>query len=148
MIIDSLKNADGYKHIHPLFKKAFDYLRTTDFSRVETGRVQLEGEDLFVIISDSEMRDVEDAKVEVHNKYIDIQLPISKPETFSWISRKELHKPSSLFDESKDIQFFEEKGQLYFELTPGNFSVFFPEDGHAPCVGQGTIRKVVVKIRV
>lgn len=37
MILDSLNNTKKIECLHPLFKKAFDYLKSTDFSKVEDG---------------------------------------------------------------------------------------------------------------
>ena len=34
MILDSLNNTKKIECLHPLFKKAFDYLKSTDFSKV------------------------------------------------------------------------------------------------------------------
>ena len=38
MILDSLNNTKKIECLHPLFKKAFDYLKSTDFSKVEDGK--------------------------------------------------------------------------------------------------------------
>ena len=48
----------------------------------------------------------------------------------------------------KDIRFYDDVPQTYYEVTPGQFTLLFPEDAHAPMVGEGTIRKVIVKVRV
>lgn len=147
MILDSLKNAEEYYSCHPLFKEAFEYLKSIDFSTIEVGKVELKGKELFVMVSDSKMKAASDAKLEVHNQYIDIQMPISGPETFGWKSRSELTQESAPFNEEKDIQFFGDKALSFFNLTPGNFAIFFPEDGHAPCIGEDVVKKVVVKIK-
>lgn len=148
MILDSLENINAYEQINPLFKKAFDYLKNENFVKSEVGKVHLLGDDLFAIISDSEMKSADDANIEVHNRYIDIQLPISKPEKFGWISRTNLENECTLFDEAKDIQFFKEPSETFIDVFPGNFIIFFPNDGHAPCIGEGKIRKVVVKVKI
>jgi beta-galactosidase beta subunit len=36
----------------------------------------------------------------------------------------------------------------YFSLKDGQFVIFFPEDVHAPMLGEGLIKKLVVKIPV
>ncbi|GAB6012409.1 NanQ anomerase/TabA/YiaL family protein [Viscerimonas tarda] len=148
MIIDHLKNSAQYEQLNPLFKKAFDYLKSLDFSKIEAGKIQLEGADLYVSISNSNLKTKENAKLEVHNNYIDIQLPVSKAEGFGWIGRNELAQESAPYNTEKDIQFFDDKPKTYFNLEPGNFAIFFPEDGHAPCVGEGAVLKIVVKVRV
>lgn len=148
MILDSLKNSDVYNNIHPLFKKVFEYLKSTDFSKIEVGKIELKGKDLFVIISDSDMKSREDAKLEVHNKYIDIQLPVSKSESFGWKARADMKDEREPFNEEKDIQFFKDGYTTLFSVSPGNFVILFPEDGHAPCIGEEKIRKIVVKIKI
>lgn len=148
MILDSLKNAEAYYGIHPLFKNAFEYLKSIDFSKAETGKIELDGKNLFVIISDSDLKSDADAKLEVHNQYIDIQLPISKPETFGWKSRSELTEERESFNAERDIQFFKDKPVSFFSVSPADFCVFFPTDGHAPCIGEGKVRKVVLKIKI
>ena len=34
MILDSLENSKRIECIHPLFKQAFDYVKSTDFSKI------------------------------------------------------------------------------------------------------------------
>ncbi|WP_165040233.1 YhcH/YjgK/YiaL family protein [Dysgonomonas sp. ZJ709] len=148
MIVGSLKDTERYEDIHPLFKTVFDFLRNTDFLKSEVGTIELQGKDAFAIISDSDLRNKELAKPEAHNRYLDIQLPISKAETFGWKYRLDLNEECEPFNDERDIQFFEDKVETYFSVSPGDFVIFFPEDGHAPCIGEGKIRKVVVKIKI
>lgn len=148
MILDNLKNAEKYYIQHPLFKDAFEYINSVDFLHTEPGKTELKGKDLFVIVSDSDMKVDSEAKIEVHNQYVDIQIPVSKAESYGWISRNSLKYAEATFDEKRDIQFFEDKSSTLLTAVPGDFVVFFPSDGHAPCIGEGKIRKVVVKIKL
>ena len=148
MIIDNLKNTELYENLHPLFKQAFDYIKSTDFSKAEIGKTELQGKDLFVMVSDSTLKNTEEAKLEVHDRYIDIQLPVSMPETYGWLGRSELKNEKAPMNNEKDIQFFSDKPSSYTLITPGNFVIFYPEDAHAPCVGEGVVRKVVVKVKL
>ena len=50
MILDSLNNTKKIECLHPLFKKAFDYLKSTDFSKVEDGKHELDGSRLYVSV--------------------------------------------------------------------------------------------------
>lgn len=147
MIINNLENTVYYESIHPLFKQAFDYLKTTNFQQTELGVHYIDDDNLFSIVSDSKLHAPTDVKLERHNRYIDIQMPITKMETFGWKSQGSLMSPKGLFDAELDIQFFEDEAASYFSLSPTNFVVFFPQDAHAPCIGEGVVRKVVVKIK-
>lgn len=148
MVIDSLQHTDIYEKINPLFKIAFDYIKSTDFTSAEAGKVELQGKDLFVTVSDTNLKAEADAKLEVHNDYIDIQVPISKSETFGWASRLDLMSEKEPFNNEKDIQFFTDRPKTLFTVNSGDFVIFWPQDGHAPCIGEGAIRKVIVKVRV
>ena len=41
MILDSLENSKRIECIHPLFKQAFDYVKSTDFSKMEDGKYEI-----------------------------------------------------------------------------------------------------------
>ena len=146
MIIDSLHNHKTYEGVHPRFAKAFRYLLEADFSKLKDGRNEIDGDEMFIMMNRSELKKPEAALVEVHNKYIDIQLVIQGTETFGWRERSELTQPDGEFDTEKDIQFFGDTPATFYTLHAGQISVFFPEDGHAPQIGEGPITKCIVKV--
>ena len=149
MILDSLKNAALYYSVSPRLQKALEWMAQTDWSQVEPGKHQLEGKDIFANVMERDLKSKEAAKLEVHNDYIDIQTLVSgESESFGWSERCKLTQPQSEFNTEKDIQFFDDVPQTYYTLTPGQFTILLPEDGHAPLVGTGAIRKVVVKVRL
>lgn len=149
MILDSLKNGALYYGVHPRMRKAFELIASTDWTKMESGIHELDGKDIYVNVMERELKKKEDAKLEVHNEYIDIQVLISgKCESFGWSERKDLCRPQSDFNKEKDIQFFDDEPQTYYTLRPGQFTIFFPEDGHAPMVGDDKVRKIIVKVRL
>lgn len=148
MILDSLNNTEKVERLHPLFKKAFDYIKETDFSKVEDGKYELDGSRLFVSVVSLTGKDKNDAAIETHKKYIDIQLPLLGVEKIGWKPGCELQEESIPYDETKDIAFYVDRPTAYTKIYPGQFAVYFPEDGHAPGIGEGNIRKVIVKVQV
>ena len=148
MILDSLNNTNRFENLHPLFKKAFEYVKTTDFSKMEYGKYELEGSRLYVSIASICGKDKKEAAIETHKKYIDIQLPLLGVEKIGWKPGSELQEESIPYNEEKDITFYVDRPTAYTKIYPGQFAVYFPEDGHAPGIGQGNIRKVVVKVLV
>lgn len=148
MILDSLKNRALYYSVSPRLQKAFELFAATDWSAVEPGKHALDGDDIFVNLMEIDLKKKEDAKLEVHDEYIDIQVLVcGEEEAFGWSERKELKQPLGAFDAEKDIQFFDDVPQTYYTLRPGQFTILMPEDGHAPMVGWGRIRKAIVKVR-
>ena len=148
MIFDSLKNSGLYCSLHPRLARAFELIGSTDWTAVEPGIHELDGRDIYVNVMDVDLKRKPDAKLEVHNEYIDIQvLTRGEEESFGWSERRELKKPLGEFSVENDIQLFADVPQTYYTMRPGQFTVLFPEDGHAPMVGEGTVRKIIVKVR-
>lgn len=148
MILDALNNSQRIEPLHPLFKKAFDYIKSTDFSQMEDGKTELEGDRLIVNINSFCGKEKAEAAIETHKKYIDIQLPLLGVEKIGWKAGAELQEESIPYNEENDIAFYVDRPTAYTKIYPGQFAVYFPEDGHAPGIGQGNIRKVIVKVRV
>lgn len=148
MIVDNLENAANYFSLHPLFEKAFEYIRQLKMESVSTGSVEIEGKQLRASIVETELKPVEAARLETHKKFIDIQIPIAKEETFGWKSLATLSTPETEYNESNDIAFFADKPTAMVTVLPGEFVIFSPEDGHAPLIGKGTTKKIIIKVAV
>lgn len=148
MIFDSLKNCALYYSLHPRLKRAFELIEATDWSALEAGCHELEGRDIFVNVMDVALKRPEEAKLEVHDAYIDIQVLVQGAcETFGWSERGALRQPLGEFNREKDIRFFDDVPQTCCTLRPGQFTILMPEDAHAPMIGEGRVRKIIVKVR-
>lgn len=148
MILASINELSRYISVNPNFKVAFDFLQKTNLNSLPEGKIVLDGDKVFVKQSDTQLVAAEAAKLEVHNKYLDIQIPLSAPETFGWANRNALNQPKADFDEVKDLQFFADKPSTYIQVLPGECIIFFPEDAHAPLVGEGKIKKIIIKVAI
>jgi YhcH/YjgK/YiaL family protein len=146
MIIDSLENISFYASLNPLFEKAVDFIKQNNLESLQHGIIKIDGDDLFVNVSLAKGKTADDAKLETHNKMIDIQIPLSAPETMGYTPRKDL--PEAEYNEAKDISFYEGRAQEYVTVYPGMFAIFFPQDGHAPCITPETeIKKLIFKVK-
>ena len=45
-------------------------------------------------------------------------------------------------------EFFNDAPSTYFTILPGEFAIFFPGDGHAPLIGEGETKKIIIKVAV
>ena len=149
MIIDTLKNASKYYAVHPLFEKAFAYILQTDLASATDGKLDI-GEGLKAIFSNApgKTKEASTAKFECHNKNIDIQFCIRGVETIGWKPRESCVAPNGEYNAEKDVLFYSDKPDMFFQLTDGQFAIFFPEDVHAPMIGEGDIKKLVMKVKV
>ena len=147
MIVDKLENLEKYVALNPLFAQAVEYLKSADLNGLEAGtKLELKGKDLRVNVSQTKPKTKEQAKLETHRDFIDIQIPLSGTEIMGYTPAVDL--PHAEYNAEKDITLYEE-GRLaesYVIVKPGMFAIFFPEDGHAPGVTDTGVKKVIVKV--
>lgn len=148
MILDSLKNGIKYTSLNPRFAKAFEYLNNNDLSALSVGKVELEGSDLVVNIVDITGKTEDQARMETHQNFIDIQVPVGNAERMGWKAATSLTEITEPYNESKDVSFFADKATCFVDVLPYEFAIFYPEDGHQPGISTGTYRKIIVKVRV
>ena len=149
MIYDSLKHLEAYKGIHPGIYRGLELLRDTDFSKLEDGRYEVDGDDLFYSIQSYQTNPANDAP-EAHRKYADIQFLISGQEKMGVGALEDMTDLAEARPEG-DIWFYH--GPLdEVTLSGDKFAVLFPGDAHAPSIAVNGIpapcRKCVVKVRV
>lgn len=149
MIVDTLNNASKYTSLHPLFAKAFEFLKTNDINALEDGTIAIE-EGLKVIVSNKKGKTAEEslAKFECHNQNIDIQFCAKGVETIAWKPREKCVTPNGEYNNEKDVLFFNDEPDMFFQLTDNQFVIFYPEDVHAPMIGEDTIKKLVFKVKI
>lgn len=145
MVIDNLKNMRDYEALHPLFAKAFDYIEQTDLNALEPGKIVLIENELIVNVNQISAKTKEEAKLETHNEYIDIQVPISDVEVMGYTQRADL--PEAEYDAAIDMTLYEGAATDYITVKPGMFTLFFPEDGHAPGITPTGLKKIIIKVK-
>jgi len=149
MIVDSLHNASKYYSLHPNFKKAFDYVNQNDISQLEDGAIEIgEGLKLIAISGQGSTKEESIKGFECHDKNIDIQISIQGPETFAWKPREKCISPNGTYSDERDVRFFHDKPDTFFELQEKQFAILFPEDVHSAMIGEGALRKIVIKVAV
>lgn len=149
MILSKLSDSHLIEALHPSFKSVFDYLKQNDLSKVPTGRITLDADNIFINIDDAELRTQSEQVLEIHCQYIDIHIPLSGEEIVGWTPLDDLKVPSNEpFDVKRDFALYAQKASTYFTVKPGQFYIMFPEDAHAPIIGNGTLRKLIAKVRV
>ena len=90
-------------------QQALDYAKTHDLATMPVGRIVIDGENLWLNIVETQLQTYEEAKLEAHDKYIDIQIPLSGSESFGIKERTFCVKPIGEFDCSNDIVFFDDE---------------------------------------
>lgn len=147
MILDCLENADKYYSLNPGFKKAFDFLKKCDLTTLE-GRIEIDGDRVYGMVIKAEGQGHAGAQLEIHKKYIDIQFGVGGKNEFGWKPSHECLTVTKPFDDMDDYGFFGEEPDIWITVRPGQFAIFFPDDGHTPKGGTGPLHKVLIKVAV
>ena len=147
MIIDTIDNLCKYAAINPLFEDVVEFLKSHDLKTMEVGKYPIKDKDLFLNLTVAKGKTKEAAVLETHIEMIDIQIPISCAETFGYTPLCNL--PDFEYNAEKDItKFGDTMAQTYVTVNPGQMAIFFPQDGHAPCIsGEAEIKKAIFKVK-
>ena len=147
MIIDTIKNLSKYVTLNPLFADVIEFLKDHDLQTLEAGKYPIKDKDLFLNLQVAAQRTKETAFLETHIEMIDIQIPISGAETFGYTPLQDL--PDFEYNAEKDItKYGDTKAQTYVTVNPGQMAIFFPQDGHAPCITDAhEIKKAIFKVK-
>ena len=124
MVVDTLENLEKYTSLNPLFVQAIDFIRSHDQHTMEMGKTELQGKNLVVNIALTTPKTKEQAKLAKYCSPADVP-----------------------YNEDDDITFFEGAAEAYIPVKPGMFTIFFPEDGHAPGISSEGVKKVIIKVK-
>ena len=149
MILDKLKNAFQYSGISHNLKKGFEFLKNTDLFALSPGRHEIEGNEVFALVSEYDSKNPEDCRLEAHRIYTDIQYLVYGKELIGYETLG--NQPvATEYNPEKDIAFYKGEGTPLL-IESGMFAVFFPEDVHRPCMQvyePEKVKKVVVKVKI
>jgi YhcH/YjgK/YiaL family protein len=146
MILDSIMQIDKYGKLHPGFSIAFNYLKNQDLASLPSGKHLIHNDKIYASVDTPVGKGIGQSKLEVHQKFIDIQCIVSGVDNIGWKPLSKCKIPESEYNSEKDIQFFTDIPETWFGLSPGNFAIFFPTDAHAPLAMNGKLNKIVIKI--
>ena len=104
------------------------------------------------IVSEYETKTVNENGYEAHRMFIDIQYLLKGTEKICYLPVEYL-KERKAYRSEIEAAFFEEVEVNPLEIIIGNryFAIFFPRDGHMPCLSISdslAVKKVVIKVAV
>lgn len=136
-----------------LFAKSF--IMGKDFCSMPSGRVEIDGDNIFAFVQHYSTADADSIKFENHRVYADLQCIIAGDEAILVCHRDNGGATAIEYDEAGDIEFFDDpEGPVTtLRMSAGDCAVFFPEDYHKTrCnIEAGKPRqicKVIVKIKL
>lgn len=149
MIVDKIENRNLYSAISSDIQKALDYLAETDFSEIEDGKYEIDGENIFALVSSYKSKDLSQGKPESHRNHIDIQFVYSGEEFIGYAPLAD-QKIVEQYNDTNDITFYDCDQSLCL-IQKNMFAIFFPTDIHMPGIRVNNsvlVKKVVVKVKL
>lgn len=148
MQIGNLTDAPRIYLLHPLFKELFEFVINHDFDKLEKGKIQVNGDDLFIMNLEIDGANAETQPLEMHRQYIDVHIVLDGNEQIGWKSTDKIEHYTSDFNAENDCALSDDKPSFYVKLNKGEFAIMFPEDAHAPAISDGKIRKLIGKVKL
>lgn len=150
MIFSSLNAVKSPYQYPQAINKAFDWLKNNDLEAIAAGTYEIEGRDIFAMVSEITTQPAAERRAEKHDQYLDIQYIISGTERMGYVpyTGKEeiLENP-----EGKDNCFYQNlQHENFVDVTAGCYCIFFANDIHRPGVAAGNaqaVKKVVIKVK-
>jgi YhcH/YjgK/YiaL family protein len=148
MVIDKIENYRLYSKLTKRLAKGFEFITNTDLASLESGKYQIDNDDVFAIVQEYDTKEEQDCVLEGHHKYIDIQYVIQGVELMGFTPLTDQVVVEENLE--KDYTFYQGETSM-LRVEEGMFTLFFPEDLHRPGVKAGQIskvKKVVVKVKI
>ena len=148
MVVDKIENYRLYSTLTNRLAKGFEFITNTDLASIESGKYDIDNDNIFAIVQEYDTKEEQDCVLESHHKYIDIQYMIKGTELMGVTCLND----QVIVEENleKDYTFYNAETSM-LKVEEGMFTIFFPEDLHRPGVKAGQIakvKKVVVKVKI
>ena len=118
MIVSDLKHSERIESLHPLFKTLFEYVKSHDLLHADTGRIELDGDRLFINNVAAEGVPAERQPLEAHRDYIDVHILLEGSERIGWKSIDDVRNVTKPYDAEADCALYTEPASAYVDLTP------------------------------
>ena len=151
MILDHLDNALLYGGLEQRIAIGLALLNEDSVRNAAPGKYEVDGENLFYVVDEYETKPVEEGRLEIHRKYLDIQYIVSGCECIGTAPLEGLTEQTP-YDGEKDLAFYKyEPSMSQLHLKQGMFAIFWPNEPHMPgrsINNAKTVNKIVVKVRM
>ncbi|MBQ9930187.1 MAG: YhcH/YjgK/YiaL family protein [Oscillospiraceae bacterium] len=152
MILDILENANQYAGIHPGIDRALAEMKRFTPDNYGDGRVEVDGDNVFLLLNNYETHPKSESMAEAHRKYIDVMYMVEGVETVYVKNVEKLRCVTEEYTEENEALIAEtDDDATAVRLEAGYFVILFPQDAHSPACdadGKHTVKKIIGKVRV
>lgn len=152
MILDILENANQYAGVHPGIGRALAEMKRFTPDNYGDGRVDVDGDNVFLLLNNYETHPKSESMAEAHRKYIDVMYMVEGAETIYVKNVEKLRCVTEEYTEENEALIAEtDDDATAVRLEAGYFVILFPQDAHSPACdadGKHTVKKIIGKVRV
>lgn len=152
MIVSNVKDIDLKMFSYSKnLTTAFKFIKENDLSKLPLGKTFIDGNEVYLNKMNYVAKNFEDAKLEGHEKYLDIQLVLEGEEKIGYVDKnKKGIKVKQEYNEEKDVSFYESELDAIVKLDAGYFVLVLPNDLHQPSIktSDNSVTKVVFKVKI
>ena len=149
MIYTNFHQMSRYEHLSPNLDTALRFLASADLTKLEMGRNEVDGDNVFINRFDYTTMPEEQAAWEGHKYYADIHVVLEGEERIGVTDAASL--TAGAYDEAGDFIPYEGPVDAWVTMRPGDILVVYPEDVHMVKVqlkGACPVKKAVFKVKV
>ena len=149
MIFGNIDCLNEYDFLTGPLKECFEYAQDNDLAAFAKGSHEIDGDRLFVNIVEYTTTTPENRFWEAHRAYLDVHVMLSGTEQIdvSFID----HMAQKDYVPADDFLPMDGEPNCHVVLTPGDFLVCYPSDGHRTAImadGPCTIKKAIFKVKI
>ena len=150
MVYDKIYNLEIYAGISEDIRLGLEWLRDMN-PDIEKGVYELSTR-VKAVVSEYATKEVNENGYEAHREFVDIQYLLKGSEKICCLPLEYL-KETKAYKAEIDAVFYDEENVKPQEMVIGNgyFAIFYPQDGHMPCLKvemPADVKKVVVKVKI
>lgn len=165
MIVTTIDECSRYYVMGENIKKALEWLKNNDITKMEDGRYDLDGKQLsktslldmkakeaqkvFILVQRYTTRTIDDCWFEGHKKFIDIHYVAEGNEYFCYTPLKRAGKPTTEYDDAEDDYLYNRDYESAVLMQQGDVVIVYPEDVHMPqrkVIFPSNVVKACIKI--
>ena len=145
MFFSSVHADDDLKRYPAAIQKAIEYAKNTDFSALEDGRQEIDGDEMYANLFHLTSKQKEEAHPELHKKYVDVQYWICGEELCGVAPYNGVGKCIETREDDDLYLYDDVKNEFFIHATEGCYAVFFPNDAHRPGVCVEASRSITAR---
>ncbi len=148
MIVTDIRTYHQLGDVNDKIVQLLDYVAANIQNGFPLGRIELDGDNLFINSVELDGVAKEKQVLEMHRQYIDVHILLSEEETIGWKHIDDIRTISQEYCSESDCALSTDVPDKFTILSKGDIAIAYPEDGHAPAINNGSIRKLIGKIRL